>query len=463
MAAPSVSEIDAIYAKFGQVINMTAKRELNGFIQGLSANQGERNLGAGTERYTDQASMLGNLTYTSSDDRNGTIQIGSRQEPVRRIGGGTYGTIFLGTTSRNVYKRIVRDPTGHRSTEEFHRELFIEPFIQTVLQMDGTYGTNIANIAGVYRDSSVPTRLQRSTRGRTAATTNNASIVYTYWYVMESIDYTLYDYVNAMTQTNPTRLREVLYSRISSLGTILNYFKSKYGFYHRDLHTGNVMLKRNGSNPEILKLIDFGMSTISLNGVQYAVQAGGGFSYDLLIFLGAMYTNQVVNDTKFNQELLSYITPDFYNQMQEEVTDRRAATAWHTLYYWFLNQTHRVYNWIKTQDRYTKFYTEVRPRFEDLTAFSLYWAGKEVEEARLNAGGLVQNRSIQGIAKNPDGTWSVKACLGNVCQKYILPVALAATAIAIGLYTQTRQGGTRKRSRTMRKMARRKAKTNRKY
>jgi tRNA A-37 threonylcarbamoyl transferase component Bud32 len=463
MAAPSVGEIDAIYTKFGEIISKNAKRELNGFIEGLSANQGERNLGAGTERYTDHASMLENLTFTPSSDTTGTIQIGRTQEPVRRIGGGTYGTIFLGTTTKTVYKRVVRDPAGHRSIEEFHRELFIEPFVQTVLQMDDTYGTNIAKISGVYRDSSVPTRLQRTTRRRTAAPINNSAIVYTYWYVMESIDYTLDRYVDSMIQNNETRLRDVLYGHISSLGTILGYFQRKYGFYHRDLHTGNVMFKQDGSNPEILKLIDFGMSTVSLNGVQYAIQGGSNFSYDLLIFLGAMYSNHTVDDATFNQELVSYITPNFYAQMEEQVTDGKAVTPWHTLYYWFLDQTYHVYTWIKTQEQWDNFYNQVGPKFHDMSAFSNFWATKQIDEVRLNARGLFQNRQIRDIKKNPNGGWSIRACLGNACQKYILPVALAATTAFAVMYAQSHRGGTRKRLQPMRKMRRRNAKTTRKY
>jgi serine/threonine protein kinase len=47
-----------------------------------------------------------------------------------------------------------------------------------------------------------------------------------------------------------------LYPVFHTLGAVLEHFRNTYGFYHRDLHQGNIMVTNEGK----LKLIDFGMS-----------------------------------------------------------------------------------------------------------------------------------------------------------------------------------------------------------
>ena len=189
--------MDAI---FSRILNkpVTTTSEI---IRGLSGVRGSRNLSAGSSRYTDTALTLDPLVCNLDANNNGTMTLGSVSDRVRRIGGGTYGTIFLGTSGA-VYKRVMLSPDRINpadpafSIEDFHRELFVEPFIQTVLQSDERYGRNIANIQRVYRDSTVV----RPTASRSAAAssqfTQPRERTYVYYYKMEPIQNSLESYIS---------------------------------------------------------------------------------------------------------------------------------------------------------------------------------------------------------------------------------------------------------------------------
>jgi len=102
------------------------------------------------------------------------------------------------------------------------------------------------------------------------------------------------------------------------LGTVLYHFMQTYNFFHRDLHIGNVLfhcmgdrsiidnafkildnsasskedvlasiqtIQEMSSSGEIaVKLIDFGMACITIDGVQYSLYNNQCKSYDLLIY-----------------------------------------------------------------------------------------------------------------------------------------------------------------------------------
>ena len=253
--------MEGVIDAFGQVIGSKARRTTSELIRGLSAVQGDHNKSSAITRYTDHAFNLPPLTCNLDHDNvNGTITIGGVTENIRYHGGGSYGQIYLGN-SGSVYKKVRLDerrldPANLSSSiEDFHRELFIEPFIQTVLQLDAGFGTNVANIQYVYRDSTVV----RSGESRSAAASQQRPRTYVYYYKMEPIRYTLRDYF-------PTLSRDAAIGAFINLGSILSHFERRYGFYHRDLHAGNIMFTVDGR----LKLIDFGMSCMTLGDIQYS-------------------------------------------------------------------------------------------------------------------------------------------------------------------------------------------------
>jgi hypothetical protein len=94
---------------------------------------------------------------------------------------------------------------------------------------------------------------------------------------------------------------ETILSILKQLAIILAYFKREYGFFHRDLHTDNVLFHKvpddyvhppDSAIPllpgrRLIKLIDFGKScmTSQITKKQFSVKYVSCVSYDLLTYL----------------------------------------------------------------------------------------------------------------------------------------------------------------------------------
>jgi hypothetical protein len=282
--------------EFGEVIGETNRSNLTEIVKGLSGQRGLANTGGATviTRYLDRVINLTPIKFVLDPGENrGTITIGRMSETVIRIGGGTYGTIFLGNKSQSVYKRMIMPPTtvDTDAIEEYHREIFIEAYIQTVLQCDPRFGKNIAHIENLYRDIGVTRFISN----------------YTYYYRMESIPYTLDRHLQRPGRTKDDNLR-----LISDLASALEYFDHTYGFRHRDLHGGNVMFGEDGR----LKIIDFGQACINQGGIVYSVNDTVCSSYDIFIFLTfVLETGRMNNISGEINALLSDKELNIYNEL----------------------------------------------------------------------------------------------------------------------------------------------------
>jgi len=336
-------------------INRDQVREI---IGGLSAERGDRNLGRGVSRYQDFSNMLEPVIFTSTrqeiidnilTDTAGTLDItGQERLTLRRIGGGTYGIIYLSNLN-TVYKRVrlqAFDATYGEDekaldTESFYRELFVEPFIQTVLQLDPTYGQNIAKLERVYRENRARTRIGT---GSSSAAPNyseramaaQAPMVaaraprppaeplpesnHTFFYKMEHIPYNLYRVIE-----NPRTDKEGVFTE---LATILNHFNTNYGFFHRDLHGGNIMFDAVGN----IKIIDFGKSCIIYSGINYSISNNEECkSYDLFILITFLLQHHDIPElTNKFRNLLRTRNHDFYELM---TTYNKLDHTFHKAYY----------------------------------------------------------------------------------------------------------------------------------
>jgi serine/threonine protein kinase len=257
--------------------------------------------------YSDAATTLPALTCRFEDDpyrpemQKGVIG----GDPVTQIGGGAYGTIFLGNSGK-AYKRTIKKVD--KDIEDFHKELFMEPFIQTLLQNDAKYGMNIAKLMGVYRDAGAVAASTRA-RGTVSATGARGTAPmresnYTYYYVMEPIAYTVDTYIAQLA--NPLEFID----KLRDIGEILNYFKTNYGFYHCDLHGGNILFNYSKS----IKIIDFGMSCITDAGTVYSLITKTCHAWDLLLYITYLKQNNVI--PIFNNlfdKLLSHGANNLYN------------------------------------------------------------------------------------------------------------------------------------------------------
>lgn len=286
---------DTVINTFGKMLSpILSYNEVKTIISKLASESGAMNLAKSFPRFTNLAVKLNVANVMMYTDITGQIEINSVIDKIKKIGGGTYGTIFLGKSGA-VYKRItmesikniIPDKDRNYMNELFHRELFIEAFVQTLLQCDTKYGKNIARLDGIYKDGIVDE-------------TNNLPLSqrkYTYFYKMENVPYTLPGFVKTLTNVTSE-----MATKFQDLGAMLEYFMDTYGFFHRDLHGGNIMFDTDGN----IKLIDFGMSCINVDGIQYSVNNDECMSFDLFILVTYLLEQNIIpklND-KFN-ELLS--------------------------------------------------------------------------------------------------------------------------------------------------------------
>ena len=334
-------------AAFAGIIGLSNISYVREIVAGLTGRRGLSNTtGARViKRYSDRILSMPTLTFGldpgGRGDR-GTVTIGGMSEPVLKIGGGTYGTIFLGTTSQFVYKRMVMLPEikGAKGIEEYHREIFIEAYIQCVLQCDPRFGKNIARIEKLYRDVEV----------------TRASSNYTYYYKMESIPYTLDRHLQ-----RPGRTKEDNLKLISDLADVFEYFNRNYGFRHRDLHADNVMFAEDGT----LKLIDFGQACINQRGTVYSVNDIECSSYDILIFLTYILQYNIMNNISGEiNALLSDKELNIYDELAKRDPD---IPTFHKVYHYRISRK-QIYPWsdASIRDRFIRNIGEAKLRPDKL-------------------------------------------------------------------------------------------------
>jgi hypothetical protein len=317
ISAAAGSFSDGVYEDYATIFSLNNSDTRN-MITRLLGEQGLTNLERSniTTRFTDLLLRLTKIIDSNipHNMQNKSISKGHRytiilpdrtEEKIEKIAGGTYGSIFK-SGSRKIYKRVSLEGLDNNSSEynveKFARETCLEVFIQTVLQNDSKRGHNIAHITSIYRDSKNRLRNDSYPRNADESSSRTPAPRYqtdlTFFFEMEPAGDDLYTYEGSTTYSE---LQKYEYRIMEDLGNILAHFDTAYGFRHRDLHPGNVLISDTGQ----IKLIDFGKSCINVKGVTYSVVGLSCASDDLFLFLSGLLQFAKIGRT--NSEMIRII------------------------------------------------------------------------------------------------------------------------------------------------------------
>jgi len=218
--------MDAFYAALESVLNITSEQ-----AKTLVANFNSGDL-AFFQTYFD-ALPTAKLQTTNTTSANTTLFIESEH-----IGEGGYGTVFKNRTQPYVYKFVTDyKRVNNKNSLEYLKTNFKEAIIQTLLQSDPKYGKHVCHLYKVYR--------------------NNADFVFQ----LEPLETTLEKYI--YTNRDKENLPEIVEKTLFKLILIINHFYVTYGFNQGDAGTSNTMTANSQDFAENLKLIDFGVATIT--------------------------------------------------------------------------------------------------------------------------------------------------------------------------------------------------------
>jgi hypothetical protein len=244
----------------------------------------------------------------------GTDKYVTLKDTLTHISGGAYGKVYKGKTNF-IYKEMQnKDPS---KTETFCRNVFLEAFINVILQHDPQYGAHVGRLVKILKHPHF-NRIGRPVQ-----------ILY---FILEPIEYTLPSYLEQPIA--PGMEDQYIFPIFYQLGAILEHYHARYGFRHGDLHCGNVMLTRDGK----VKLIDFGFSCVS-GYTKIAKEPCE--SYDFLVLLFNFSVRYAFNKDKFKatwsiiNEVLSHGIngPNIYSILRILYMEH---FSWHLSYYKYI-------------------------------------------------------------------------------------------------------------------------------
>ena len=274
------------------------------------------------------------------------------------LGKGATGVIFKGqekfegADDVNIYKKIVL--TGDKEKLDTNiREVFLEAWFHTVLGLDEKkYSDKICKIKGLYRNLDLdaasaapaaaggagapPAEINFSRRSVNFPAGSKASV--TLFIIMEPAGARMSDILPTLASANIDHKLSfaTMKSFYKDLGELLLHLNTKYGFFHRDLHQGNVLIKDKS-----ITMIDYGRCVINKwnkTGTYRSEEYDGELgplgdvieysSFDLLQFLVSMVENFMgIFAPLHTRKLMDLIDRRIYTALQS-VQKKGDAVFW---------------------------------------------------------------------------------------------------------------------------------------
>ena len=266
---------------------------------------------------------------------------------------GSYGQTHRSADGKRIYKSItlvapVKDLKTKEEIREWFeekiREIYQETFTQVVLSMDPDVGQFICKPIQLFHDPSVLRRTRPTDFPNTI----------TLYILMEPIKHTLSTLIAKHGGVRMSWLGPLLYQ----LGYVLDVLKTKYQFAHRDLHTSNVLIAEGADGTDSIRLIDFGFSCVTYNGVVYrAVEAdniakGCDAGFDLALFFASLWTyfdteteskvKELFSGANFNGMYNRDIGMNLFQQTLDEAK-RTGGAGFHSFYFYNLTPLNRAF------------------------------------------------------------------------------------------------------------------------
>lgn len=219
-----------------------------------------------------------------------TLLKGSDRTPidtlhVEPIGKGKFSVIFK-SMQNTIFKRITLAKSMDAERLELAiRSVFLEVFIQTVLSLDSYVGNSICKAFKLYRSE-------------------DATNIVLYLEI-EYVDTSFHNEIKKYKKAGEPVIKvAALLPMFLQVEQIITYLYDTYTFQHHDLHYKNIMFSK-----DFLKIIDFGLSTITWDGALYALPTSSGNpSYDTYLFFSSIinWLSEAFSkdDVKFLKSLL---------------------------------------------------------------------------------------------------------------------------------------------------------------